>query len=365
MAQQKRKTQSRRDARRQAERRTPSSGVAGRLVIMLAIVAAVVFGVAIFFKVSHVEVQGNSLYSAEQIVAASGIEVGDNLLTLNKETVAGNIIAQLPYVEKVSIGRSMPDAVILDVTESTATFAVATDTNTIWLINASGKALERYDGGATLMQAAEAAAEQAAADGRGEVSADTPADAPPHEIADTATDAAADTPAEAPETDTAGTDLAGTADDANAAADSADTAADMSGTDDAADETQFTQSGVQAQALAEVGVPYILGVTVNNPTAGTQVTASNQQALNAALSVLAAFDGTGLTSHVAYINVEKDYNIVVQYDDQYSIELGGTDKLDYKVQYLLAILEQLSEYQAGTIDLTLTEENVARFHPKA
>lgn len=358
MAQQKRKTQSRRDARRQAERRTPSSGVAGRLVIMLAIVAAVVFGVAIFFKVSHVEVQGNSLYSAEQIVAASGIEVGDNLLTLNKETVAGNIIAQLPYVEKVSIGRSMPDAVILDVTESTATFAVATDTNTIWLINASGKALERYDGGATLMQAAEAAAEQAAADGRGEVSADTPADAPFHEIVDTATDAAADTPAEAPATDTAGTD----ADDA---ADSADTAADMSGTDNTADETQFTQSGVQAQALAEVGVPYILGVTVNNPTAGTQVTASNQQALNAALSVLAAFDGTGLTSHVAYINVEKDYNIVVQYDDQYSIELGGTDKLDYKVQYLLAILEQLSEYQAGTIDLTLTEENVARFHPKA
>ena len=146
MAQPKRKTESRRAARRQAGRRVPVSNVAGRLVIMLALVAAVVFGVAVFFKVSRVEVQGNSLYSAEQVVQASGIETGDNLLTLNKATVAGNIITQLPYVEKVSVGRSMPDAVILEVQESTARFAVMSDTNVIWLINSSGKALERYDG---------------------------------------------------------------------------------------------------------------------------------------------------------------------------------------------------------------------------
>ena len=107
MPQPKRKTESRRAARRQAERRVPASNIAGKLVIMLALVAAVVFGVAVFFKVSRVEVQGNSLYSAEQVVQASGIETGDNLLTLNKATVAGNIITQLPYVEKVSVGRSI------------------------------------------------------------------------------------------------------------------------------------------------------------------------------------------------------------------------------------------------------------------
>ena len=44
MAQPKRKTESRRAARRQAGRRVPVSNVAGRLVIMLALVAAVVFG---------------------------------------------------------------------------------------------------------------------------------------------------------------------------------------------------------------------------------------------------------------------------------------------------------------------------------
>lgn len=345
MAQPKRKTESRRAARRQAGRRVPVSNVAGRLVIMLALVAAVVFGVAVFFKVSRVEVQGNSLYSAEQVVQASGIEAGDNLLTLNKATVAGNIITQLPYVEKVSVGRSMPDAVILEVQESTARFAVMSDTNVIWLINSSGKALERYDGLTDITAAqtptdeapVETPAEEAAVEAPvGEMPADT---AQPEETS-------ADSTADAPADETA-----------------ADTAADGADTDPV--QTATRETGDAASPLAQTGVPYILGVTVQNPTAGTQVTAVNQQALDAALAVLAEFDGTGLLGHVASINVEKDYNIVVWYDDQYEIQLGGTEKLDYKVQYLLAILEQLSEYQAGTIDLTLTGDDVARFHPRA
>lgn len=350
MAQPKRKTESRRAARRQAGRRVPVSNVAGRLVIMLALVAAVVFGVAVFFKVSRVEVQGNSLYSAEQVVQASGIEAGDNLLTLNKATVAGNIITQLPYVEKVSVGRSMPDAVILEVQESTARFAVMSDTNVIWLINSSGKALERYDGLTDV------------------TAAQTPTDETPVETP--AEDAAAETPiTETP----AGEMPADTAQPEETSADStADAPADETAADTAADsvdaapvQTATRETGDAASPLAQTGVPYILGVTVQNPSAGSQVTAVNQQALDAALAVLAEFDGTGLLGHVASINVEKDYNIVVWYDDQYEIQLGGTEKLDYKVQYLLAILEQLSEYQAGTIDLTLTGDDVARFHPRA
>lgn len=349
MAQPKRKTESRRAARRQAGRRVPASNIAGKLVIMLALVAAVVFGVAVFFKVSRVEVQGNSLYSAEQVVQASGIETGDNLLTLNKATVAGNIITQLPYVEKVSVGRSMPDAVILEVQESTARFAVMSDTNVIWLISSSGKALERYDGMTDVAASAAQTPDNAAAETQ---AADTPTEeAAPADTTPSDTAPAEETPVE--ETPAA---------DIQAADASADTAADG---DTAPAQTAQRETGGAASPLAQTGIPYILGVTVQNPSAGSQVTAVNQAALDAALAVLAEFDGTGLLGHVASINVEKDYNIVVWYDDQYEIQLGGTEKLDYKVQYLLAILEQLSEYQAGTIDLTLTGDDVARFHPRA
>ena len=349
MAQPKRKTESRRAARRQAGRRVPASNIAGKLVIMLALVAAVVFGVAVFFKVSRVEVQGNSLYSAEQVVQASGIETGDNLLTLNKATVAGNIITQLPYVEKVSVGRSMPDAVILEVQESTARFAVMSDTNVIWLISSSGKALERYDGMTDVAAPAAQTPDNAAAETQ---TADAPAEeSPPADTTPSDTAPAEQTPVEeTPAEDTQDADA------------SADTAADG---DTAPAQTAQRETGDAASPLAQTGIPYLLGVTVQNPSAGSQVTAVNQAALDAALAVLAEFDGTGLLGHVASINVEKDYNIVVWYDDQYEIQLGGTEKLDYKVQYLLAILEQLSEYQAGTIDLTLTGDDVARFHPRA
>ena len=57
--------------KKQEKNRRPSSGVAVRLIIMLAVVAAIVFGVAIFFKVTTIEVQGNTLYSAEDVIAAS------------------------------------------------------------------------------------------------------------------------------------------------------------------------------------------------------------------------------------------------------------------------------------------------------
>lgn len=50
--------------------------------------------------------------------------------------------------------------------------------------------------------------------------------------------------------------------------------------------------------------------------------------------------------------MEKDYDIIVQYDDRYTIRLGGTDDLAYKIQYLTSILAELSDFQAGTIDLT-------------
>ena len=111
--------------------------------------------------------------------------------------------------------------------------------------------------------------------------------------------------------------------------------------------------------------PQIIGVTLNNPTAGQTVTAVNQSALDAVLSLFSELDGTGILEHTASVNVEKEYDMVLQYDDRYEIDLGSTDRLDYKVQYLQAILKELSDFQAGTIDLTLSEANRAKFHPKA
>lgn len=315
-----RRSAPKKNRRRAASRRT-SSGVGGKLLVMAAVVAAVVFGVAIFFKVNTVEVQGNSIYSAEEILSASGIQKGDNLFTLNKEAAAGSIKAGLPYVETVSVIRFLPDRVVIEVRESEAAFAVETSVNTTWLINSVGKALEQISDSSL-----SAAAPQDGAQGT-----------------ETETDPARN--AQAPDT-------------AQEPSDGAQTA------------TENTSPAADGGALTLMrdgekrSIPRILGVRVNSPVAGAVVTAENTAGLNAALAVIAELDGTGILDHLASIDVEKEYDILLQYDDRYEIRLGGTDDLEYKIDYLTVILDNLSDFQAGTIDLTFTDSSEARFYSK-
>ena len=333
----------RRSGRSDAGKRRPSSGVGSRLLIMAAIVAAVIFGVAIFFKVNTVEVQGNAIYSAEEIRSASGIQKGDNLFTLNKEAAAGSIKASLPYVETVSIIRFLPDKIVIEVKESDATFAVTTDTNTTWLINSVGKALEQISDSAP---GSALTAEPTAPD------AEAPVEEPVEQ------------PVENPDSENAGEDEAQQPSENPDAASGEQTqqpsdTADTAGRDTAAEASAADNSAIQADGKR---IPRILGVTVNSPTVGSVVTATNPASLNAALAVIAELDGTGLLDHIVSINTEKEYDIVLQYDGRYEIRLGGTEELSYKIDYLTVILSKLSDFQAGVIDLTFSDSSEARFY---
>lgn len=333
----------RRSGRSDAGKRRPSSGVGSRLLIMAAIVAAVIFGVAIFFKVNTVEVQGNTIYSAEEIRSASGIQKGDNLFTLNKEAAAGSIKASLPYVETVSIIRFLPDKIVIDVKESDATFAVTTDTNTTWLINSVGKALEQISDSAP---DSALTAEPTAPD------AEAPVEEPVEQ------------PAENTDSENAGGEEAQQPSENPDAASGEQTqqpsdTADAAGGDTTAEASAADTTAIQADGKR---IPRILGVTINSPTVGSVVTATNPASLNAALAVIAELDGTGLLDHIVSINTEKEYDIVLQYDGRYEIRLGGTEELSYKIDYLTVILSKLSDFQAGVIDLTFSDSSEARFY---
>lgn len=333
----------RRSGRSDAGKRRPSSGVGSRLLIMAAIVAAVIFGVAIFFKVNTVEVQGNTIYSAEEIRSASGIQKDDNLFTLNKEAAAGSIKASLPYVETVSIIRFLPDKIVIEVKESDATFAVTTDTNTTWLINSVGKALEQISDSAP---DSALTAEPTAPDAEAPV--EEPVEQPVENTdSENAGEDEAQQPSENPD--------AASGEQTQQPSDTADTA----GRDTAAEASAADNSAIQADGKR---IPRILGVTVNSPTVGSVVTATNPASLNAALAVIAELDGTGFLDHIVSINTEKEYDIVLQYDGRYEIRLGGTEELSYKIDYLTVILSKLSDFQAGVIDLTFSDSSEARFY---
>ena len=112
-----------------------------QLLAIVLTVAVLFAGCIVFFRVQTVEVTGNRRYTAEEIIAVSGIETGDYLALLDKNYIVRKIRSDFPYVESVSINRNLPDSVLITVTESTAAAAVEA-AGSWWLINSSGKLLE-------------------------------------------------------------------------------------------------------------------------------------------------------------------------------------------------------------------------------
>ena len=119
---------------------------------MLAVVAVIVLGMIIFFKVKHVEVvfsgteeDRKPYYTAEEIIAASGVNLEDNLLSLSKATVAARIHAALPYVNEVQIKKQLPGTVILTVSEFEVTYGIQDERGGWWLMSREGRILEAAD----------------------------------------------------------------------------------------------------------------------------------------------------------------------------------------------------------------------------
>ena len=138
----------RRKQRKRARHRTRrriNPGVWKRILIMAAVVAAVVLSMVLFFRVRSVEVTGSAYYTADEIRAACGVAQGDNLLTLSRARIAGNIMAELPYVSTVQVTRRLPDTLELTVTEYDVTYAAQGADGASYLITADGKITEKID----------------------------------------------------------------------------------------------------------------------------------------------------------------------------------------------------------------------------
>lgn len=234
-----------------------------RFLTMAAIVLAVVCCITLFFQVREIHVTGSHLYTEEQVAAASGISIGDNLISIKKANAASLIMTSLPFVEQVHITRTLPGTVEITVQETDVTFSLRAQNETYYLISAEGKLLSELP------------------------------------------------------------------------------------TANAGD------------------YPQLNGLTVAEPVLGETVSVPDEEAdsWNAALRLMQLLSDYGIAGGVKEINVSKPYDLRVAYGTQFDIMLGGSDNLDYKVEYLAAVLKELGDSKAGTIDLTFEEEKTARFQP--
>ena len=106
------------------------------------ICAALIFGMSVFFRVTKIEVQGAVNYEKDEIISASGIEPGDNLIFIDRSGAASRIRSKLPYIETVAVRRALPSTVTIEIVESRALAYLAIE-GELWAIDRGCKALAK------------------------------------------------------------------------------------------------------------------------------------------------------------------------------------------------------------------------------
>lgn len=111
-------------------------------ITALLAIALLIFGISIFLRVMEIEVDGARKYNRTQIIEASGISAGDNIMLLDAAAAAQRIKLAMPYINDVTIEPELPATIRITVSESMAVAAID-HRNEVLLIDSSGRVLDR------------------------------------------------------------------------------------------------------------------------------------------------------------------------------------------------------------------------------
>ncbi|MGN0967705.1 MAG: cell division protein FtsQ/DivIB [Oscillospiraceae bacterium] len=134
--------------RTRRRRRRGRFGFLYKLLSIVLILFALVAGCIVFFRVQEVTVSGSSVYTDEEIIAAAGVEQGDNLFLVGRAQTAEKIRRKLPYVDTVNVRWALPDTLVITVTECTPAGVLKGEDGTWWVVDRACKLLEQ--GGSAL-----------------------------------------------------------------------------------------------------------------------------------------------------------------------------------------------------------------------
>ncbi len=112
------------------------------MVVLIAFVALPVY--KLIFVVHDVRVDGSTVYSDAEILAASGVSPGDNLYSFSSRTAESNLTLRCPRIRSLDVERAVPDSILFTVAEDTPVF-YAEIYGEIWTLSGTLRVLERTD----------------------------------------------------------------------------------------------------------------------------------------------------------------------------------------------------------------------------
>lgn len=112
------------------------------LLMLIVVTAMVTLSLTVFFNVKTISVENNSIYQQSEIIQASGVEEGNNLLRMDTGQVEQKILDQFVYLDEVSVRRSLPSTLIITCTAAEQTYNYQMKDGTYAYISRNGRVLE-------------------------------------------------------------------------------------------------------------------------------------------------------------------------------------------------------------------------------
>lgn len=112
------------------------------LIVIFVVLAMIFLSFTVLFNIKTIEVNGNSLYTNEQVIEMSGVKLGDNLFRTDTNAAEHMIMSAFPYFENVTVRRKLASKLIITVKEAVPAASINYDTNKFLAISKNGRILE-------------------------------------------------------------------------------------------------------------------------------------------------------------------------------------------------------------------------------
>ncbi len=123
-----------------SNRRKGNMSLQYSLIAFIALVVFAILSTTVFFNIENADIIGSSIYSKEEIIAASGISGGDNMIRTNMGKAEKAITEQLIYIEEAQISRKLPSSIEILIVPCVETASLQTEDG-YFIVSESGKIL--------------------------------------------------------------------------------------------------------------------------------------------------------------------------------------------------------------------------------
>ncbi len=294
------------------------------VMIFVVIIIGIVLSLTVFFNIATIEVKGESIYSTEEIISASGIKLGDNLFLLKKSDVQTNVCEKLPFIGSVTVKNSLPSKVVLTVKQTSVKCAVESDSGYI-MLDETGKVLCKVT---TLEEVYEGAGVTPPENLTN--SNDNSQQSQTSNTTDT-TDVTTQTPTDA-ETESA---------------------------------TEENSEKKPQYVLLTDKIIILKGIEVKSAEPGKMLDVKNKKSFDLYGQIMKSFE-TEEIDGITSMDLSNTVEIKLVYQDRITIEVGTVANLEKKMALAANVIksqDEISPYQEGTINLTIDKQ--AYFSPKA